>query len=307
MNESDIENLLRKAPRPSPPAGLKEQLTAGINLPEASHRAASSEPVDAVPLWKRWFPALSFGLLLLGGLVVLGVQANQLLELRRENTALQADNANVGRLRADNTELQRLRAAAQQTERTRHDLEELTRLRAEVQRLRESAKELAALRSENERLQAQRAAAASAAGVPTEADPFAEGKARADRIACINNIKQIGLAARLWANDHNDTMPSDFLTMSNELNTPKILTCPGDTARNKANNWKEFDGSSVSYELLSPGVPEGDPEIVFVRCPIHFNVGLLDGSAQQLSATRVRVEKVDGKFKIVRIEKSTQP
>src|SRR5947207_1159236 len=113
MNESDIENLLRKAPHQSPPAGLKEQLTAGINLPRASHRAASSEPADAVPLWKRWFPALSFGLLLLGGLLVLGVQANQLLELRRENTALRAATANVGQLRADNTELQRLGTATQ--------------------------------------------------------------------------------------------------------------------------------------------------------------------------------------------------
>jgi hypothetical protein len=95
--------------------------------------------------------------------------------------------------------------------------------------------------------------------------------------------------------------------MSNELNTPKILTCPEDSARKKANNWQEFDGSSVSYELLSPGVPEGDQSIVFVRCPIHFNVGLLDGSAHQLSPAAQRIEKVDGKFKIVRIEKPIQP
>ena len=89
--------------------------------------------------------------------------------------------------------------------------------------------------------------------------------------------------------------------MSNELSSPKILTCPADTARIQAASWLGFDGNSVSYELLSPGVPEGDPSIVYVRCPIHHNVGLLDGSAQQLDPAVHRIEKVDGKYKIVRV------
>jgi hypothetical protein len=111
----------------------------------------------------------------------------------------------------------------------------------------------------------------------------------------------------MWAGDHKEIMPPDFLSMSNELSSPKILTCPGDPGRKKAGGWQEFDGSSVSYELLSPGVPEGDPNIVLVRCPIHFNVGMLDGSAQQLNVTVHRIEKVDGYFKIVRIQQPSQP
>ena len=89
--------------------------------------------------------------------------------------------------------------------------------------------------------------------------------------------------------------------MSNELNTPKILTCSADKARTRAASWQEFDGSSVSYELLSPGADERDPAIVYVRCPIHNNAGLVDGSVQMLGES-FSVQKVDGKFKIVRLQ-----
>ena len=110
---------------------------------------------------------------------------------------------------------------------------------------------------------------------------------------------QIGLAARIWAADHQDVLPSDFATMSNELSTPKLLICPSDTARKPAANWQEFNAGSASYQILSPGAPETDPEVVYVRCPIHNNVGLVDGSVQQINSP-VHVEKLDGKFKLVR-------
>jgi hypothetical protein len=306
MTENEIENVLRKAPRPAAPPGLKDQLVADIALTRAV-RLSHPEPSFAAPLWRRWFPALSFGGLLLGCLIVMCVQTNQLLELRRENAALRSTTAGLDRVRQDNAELQRLRAVAQEAERAQKQLEELARLRAEVAQLRGAAQALPDLRAESQRLQAERAAAAAKAGVAVEVDPFAEAKGRADRIACINNVKQICLGARIWAKDHRDIMPADFLTMSNELNSPKVLTCPSDTARKPAANWQEFDGSSVSYELLSPGVPEGDPSIVLIRCPIHFNVGLLDGSAHQLNVKDARIEKVDGKFKIIRIQNPNQP
>lgn len=223
------------------------------------------------------------------------------VELRRENSTLRAASAQLERLREEHAELERLRAAAQLSGNTRKDREELAALRAEVEQLRAAAAELPALREEARRLQAERAAAAARAGVQEEPDPFAEAKGRAERIACVSNLKQVSLAAIVWAHEHGKVFPTDFLTISNELNTPQILTCPGDKTRQRAENWAQFNGSSVSYELLTPpGLREGDPQIVITRCPLHNNVGLSDGSVQQLGPNQ-RVELVDGKYRIGRV------
>ncbi len=68
------------------------------------------------------------------------------------------------------------------------------------------------------------------------------------RINCTNNLKQIGLSFKQWALDNDDKYPmqvsvinggtqeliasgnvyANFLVMSNELNTPKILFCPAE-------------------------------------------------------------------------------
>jgi len=73
------------------------------------------------------------------------------------------------------------------------------------------------------------------------------------RIKCMNNLKQVGLAFRVWALDNNDKYPmqvsltnggtmeligtggafSHFAVMSNELSTPKILFCPQETDPNR--------------------------------------------------------------------------
>jgi prepilin-type N-terminal cleavage/methylation domain-containing protein/prepilin-type processing-associated H-X9-DG protein len=95
---------------------------------------------------------------------------------------------------------------------------------------------------------------------------LAKAKAKAQRIACTNNLKEDALSFRLWGQDHNDSFParvpiiqegaqdavgqraiagqqiqnynpannlcrgvfSMFFVMSNELSTPKILACPAE-------------------------------------------------------------------------------
>src|SRR5690348_1302631 len=68
---------------------------------------------------------------------------------------------------------------------------------------------------------------------------------RAKQTACLNQLRQIGLGFRMWANDNRDKFPwnlptanggtqgaadwtDHFRFCSNELATPRILLCPTD-------------------------------------------------------------------------------
>ena len=93
MNDQQIEQLLRQTPAPLPPPGLKEQLKTGIRLAAPPPERVAT----GAPFWRRWYPALSFGVLLLGCLVALAVQTSQLRDLHRENASLRAATASVGR------------------------------------------------------------------------------------------------------------------------------------------------------------------------------------------------------------------
>ena len=102
-------------------------------------------------------------------------------------------------------------------------------------------------------------------------------------VQCVNNLKQIGLAARIWSNDHGDKFPADFLSLSNELVAPKVLVCPGDAMKTQAADWSQYNASAnVSYEFLKPGAAQAEvsAETMF-RCPIHGHTGLGDGSVRQ--------------------------
>src|SRR6185503_9172546 len=114
---------------------------------------------------------------------------------------------------------------------------------------------------------------------------LARTKAKANRISCLNNLKQIGTASHLFANDHGDKFPVEvstnqggsleynrtaanvaglfvysfrnFQVMSNELVAPKLLLCRSDK-RAAATNFATIKDVNVSYFTAlnaDPGKP----------------------------------------------------
>lgn len=83
---------------------------------------------------------------------------------------------------------------------------------------------------------------------------LAKAKARAQRINCVSNLKQVGLGFRMWSNDHGERFPWQedtqnggvrnmaggfkavdcYDSCSNEMNSPKILVCPSDSEKTRA-------------------------------------------------------------------------
>lgn len=116
---------------------------------------------------------------------------------------------------------------------------------------------------------------------------LASAKSKDQRISCIYNIKQIGLAFRLWEGSHNDRYPMAasaafgganefvahssgssapiapfsgvycpgmaYMVMSNELSTSKVLYCPSDNIHTTGNGY----ATNFSYgDLLGIATPQ---------------------------------------------------
>ena len=111
---------------------------------------------------------------------------------------------------------------------------------------------------------------------------LAQAKSKAQSINCINNLKQIGLAARMYSSDSKGAFPADFAAMKVYLNTPKILVCPADGSKTRADSWGGFGPNNATYVWMGAGLNEDklNPNQVIARCPIHQNTVLADGSAQ---------------------------
>ncbi len=103
---------------------------------------------------------------------------------------------------------------------------------------------------------------------------LSQGGARARRVACVNYLREIGVAFHSFAHDHNSQFPMSvpmdaggsqefvqagyqangpfyfafrhFQTLSNELVTPKTLICPSDT-RLSARDFRSLSNDNVSY------------------------------------------------------------
>jgi hypothetical protein len=99
-----------------------------------------------------------------------------------------------------------------------------------------------------------------------------EAKVRAQAIECRNHLKQIVLAARIYANDHEDRLPRSLGDMQVELGDPGILACPLDPANplHETTGWDQVDFAKSTYELLQPGaLYEEGATTSIVKCRLH--------------------------------------
>jgi len=113
----------------------------------------------------------------------------------------------------------------------------------------------------------------------------AKSKTKAQSIVCVNNLKQLGLASRIYAVDHQDVFPPDILSMQDEMGTPRLLFCPADpnVPDPLPTSWDDLDAYTVSYEYLRPGANEAElsPDEILFRCRYHGNTCRADGSVRQ--------------------------
>jgi prepilin-type N-terminal cleavage/methylation domain-containing protein/prepilin-type processing-associated H-X9-DG protein len=121
---------------------------------------------------------------------------------------------------------------------------------------------------------------------------LAAAKRKDSRIGCVNNLKEIGIAYRVWEGDNGDKYPmfvsvtnggameliatgnvaACFQVMSNELGTPKLLICSADTDRIAATNFTtDFNNSKISY-FIGLDANTNSPQ-VFLSGDNNFAIG----------------------------------
>jgi prepilin-type processing-associated H-X9-DG protein len=134
---------------------------------------------------------------------------------------------------------------------------------------------------------------------------LANNKQRSERLICLNNLRQIGQAFHEWGTEHAGRLPFrtpycegglmpfgcdagvfvppwlvagyqnnvwfQYLSLSNELRTPKILVCPSDTAKSAANHWggspgglanPNYQNRAVSYIVALDAFPDDKDALV---------------------------------------------
>jgi prepilin-type N-terminal cleavage/methylation domain-containing protein len=143
---------------------------------------------------------------------------------------------------------------------------------------------------------------------------LSDAKAKARRITCNGLLKNVGLANRIFATDNGDLFPWEraladetnrinfpelsglapgeqvvrvYLTLSNELSTPRIIVCPADV-RERVEDWPKLTTNSVSYfvglsarETLPQSFMAGDRNLVLDGQELSGRVELKSGAPLQ--------------------------
>ena len=144
------------------------------------------------------------------------------------------------------------------------------------------------------------------------------------RVTCVSNLKQVGLAFRMWSNDHSEKFPwqfamaetnggtmeytnsskntwRHFAVVSNELNNPRVLRCFEDTERKHTTDWRAFTNNAhLSYfagldssEVLPQSILAGDRNLQSSSPAVN---GILAVTADDRLSWEASLHKTHGNF-----------
>jgi competence protein ComGC len=137
---------------------------------------------------------------------------------------------------------------------------------------------------------------------------LSKAKEKAQTISCVNNVKQLGLAVKMYAVDHNDKLPSAVNwcdAIQGYVQSPKPFQCAADPSLRCA----------FAYNRKLDGLKEGDIDpqtVLFFESSAGWNaaggrelfnahkhsrtrivVGFADGSVQQLPRSQLETLRWD--------------
>lgn len=107
------------------------------------------------------------------------------------------------------------------------------------------------------------------------------GRAEAHRLDCVSNLRELGLGARMWSNDHDKSFPWQVSTndrgtlefasagaldrliqpLGKKLSSVQILACPSDKLRGPAQNFGTLGSSNLSY-FIGLDTLDDDPRMI---------------------------------------------